>query len=199
MESLLSILLIVGLVALSSSNRKKKAQRKQAQQKRAFAEAAQMNGQDKKSRAMEEWQNFLKETAGGAAVSATMQSAVKKQPDRMQQAETAKTPAKLSFKAAAPKVVQVSRPKAAPAPEVSEVSMQVSMQVSMEGMISTQGESAEEHAAHLAKIHTEEERLHQTQQTLQEIRNLNRKKLRSAVVMSEVLGKPVSLRSRNYR
>lgn len=195
MESLLSILLIVGLVALSSSNRKKKAQRKQAQQKRAFAEAAQMNGQDKKSRAMEEWQNFLKETAGGAAVSATMQSAVKKQPDRMQQAGTAKTPAKLSFKAAAPKVVQVSRPKAAPAPEVSEVSMQVSM----EGMISTQGESAEEHAAHLAKIHAEEERLHQTQQTLQEIRNLNRKKLRSAVVMNEVLGKPVSLRSRNYR
>lgn len=195
MESLLSILLIVGLVALSSSNRKKKAQRKQAQQKRAFAEAAQMNGQDKKSRAMEEWQNFLKETAGGAAVPATMQSAVKKQPDRMQQTGTAKTPAKLSFKAAAPKVVQASRPKPAPAPEVSEVSMQVSM----EGMISTQGESAEEQAAHLAKIHTEEERLHQTQQTLQEIRNLNRKKLRSAVVMSEVLGKPVSLRSRNYR
>lgn len=183
MESLLSILLIVALVALSSSNRKKKAQRKQAQQKRAFAEAAQMNGQDKKSRAMEEWQNFLKETTGGAAVSTTMQSVVRKPTDTEQPVETIKAPARLPAR-----VFHEARPKPAPAPEVPQ-----------EGMSSTQGESAEEHAAHLAKIHTEEERLHQTQQTLQEIRNLNRKKLRSAVVMSEVLGKPVSLRSRNHR
>ena len=68
-----------------------------------------------------------------------------------------------------------------------------------EGTISTQGESAAEHAEHRQRILAEEARLHEQQQTLQELRHLNRQKLRSAVVMSEVLGKPVSLRPRGYR
>lgn len=68
-----------------------------------------------------------------------------------------------------------------------------------EGTISTQGESAAEHALHRQKILAEESHLRQQQETLQELRHLNRQKLRSAVVMSEVLGKPVSLRPRNHR
>lgn len=68
-----------------------------------------------------------------------------------------------------------------------------------EGTVSTQGESAAEHAEHRQKILAEEARLREQQETLQELRHLNRKKLRSAVVMSEVLGKPVSLRPRGYR
>jgi len=68
-----------------------------------------------------------------------------------------------------------------------------------EGTVSTQGESAVEHARHRQKVLGEEARLRQQQETLQELRHLNRQKLRSAVVMSEVLGKPVSLRPRGYR
>ena len=68
-----------------------------------------------------------------------------------------------------------------------------------EGTVSTQGESAAEHAEHRRKVLAEEARLRQHQETLQELRHLNRQKLRSAVVMSEVLGKPVSLRPRSGR
>ena len=68
-----------------------------------------------------------------------------------------------------------------------------------EGTVSTQGESTAEHAEHRQKILAEETRLREHQETLQELRHMNRQKLRQAVVMSEVLGKPVSLRPRGYR
>ena len=67
-----------------------------------------------------------------------------------------------------------------------------------EGTVSTQGESAAEHAEHRQKILAEEARIREQQETLQELRHMNRQKLRRAVVMSEVLGKPVSLRPRGY-
>ena len=57
-----------------------------------------------------------------------------------------------------------------------------------------EGESRLEHAAHRARIAEEEARLHQQRTELQELRSMNLKKLRTAVVMGEVLGKPVALR-----
>ena len=59
-----------------------------------------------------------------------------------------------------------------------------------------EGESHKEHAAHKQRIADEEARLHREREELNELRNVNLKKLRSAVVMSEVLGKPVALRPR---
>ena len=59
-----------------------------------------------------------------------------------------------------------------------------------------EGESHKEHAAHKLRIAEEEARLHREREELKELRNVNLKKLRSAVVMSEVLGKPVALRPR---
>ena len=59
-----------------------------------------------------------------------------------------------------------------------------------------EGESHQEHAAHRQRIAEEEARLHHEREELKELRNVNLKKLRSAVVMSEVLGKPVALRGR---
>ena len=59
-----------------------------------------------------------------------------------------------------------------------------------------EGESRREHAAHKQRIAEEEARLHREREELKELRNVNLKKLRSAVVMSEVLGKPVALRGR---
>lgn len=65
-----------------------------------------------------------------------------------------------------------------------------------EGFISTQGESAEEHAEHRRRIAEEEAQRHQELEALNDLRHANREKLRAAVVMSEVLGKPVALRPR---
>lgn len=57
-----------------------------------------------------------------------------------------------------------------------------------------EGESHAEHAGHKLRIAAEEEALRRERAELQELRNVNLKKLRAAVVMSEVLGKPVALR-----
>ena len=65
-----------------------------------------------------------------------------------------------------------------------------------EGSFSTQGESAEEHAAHRRRIEAEEAQLRQERDALDDLRTANRDKLRAAVVMSEVLGKPLALRPR---
>jgi len=91
------------------------------------------------------------------------------------------------------KPIRMTKPVKAPAP-VLHLDHDVP-----EGTVSTQGESAAEHAEHRQKLLAGEARLREQQQTLQELRHLNRQKLRSAVVMSEVLGKPVSLRSKSYR
>ena len=90
---------------------------------------------------------------------------------------------------------QPDRSKAAKAPEP----MLLSDHDEPEGTVSTQGESTEEHAGHHQKILAEEARMQEVQETLQELRHMNRQKLRQAVVMNEVLGKPVSLRPRGYR
>ena len=65
-----------------------------------------------------------------------------------------------------------------------------------EGTISTQGESRAEHAQHRRRILEEEARLQAEKDALEELRSANLEKLRSAVIMSEVLGKPVALRGR---
>lgn len=59
-----------------------------------------------------------------------------------------------------------------------------------------EGESRREHEAHKQRIAEEEARLHREREELRELRNVNLKKLRSAVVMSEVLGKPIALRGK---
>lgn len=65
-----------------------------------------------------------------------------------------------------------------------------------EGTISTQGESAEEHAEHLRRAAAEEQARRLARETLRDLRSARREKLQSAVVMSEILNKPVSLRPR---
>jgi len=68
-----------------------------------------------------------------------------------------------------------------------------------EGTVSTQGESHAEHAQHRERMLAAEQELLHQQETLRELRRMNTQKLRSAVVMSEILGKPVSLRHGNHR
>lgn len=61
---------------------------------------------------------------------------------------------------------------------------------------STQGESEEEHRKHLEKIARQEKLRQEKLETAREIRSMNRQKMRQAVVMSEILGKPVALRGK---
>lgn len=62
-----------------------------------------------------------------------------------------------------------------------------------------EGESPLEHAAHRQRVIAEEERVRREHAQLRELRSANLQKLRSAVVMREILDKPVSLRPRARR
>lgn len=69
-----------------------------------------------------------------------------------------------------------------------------------EGAISTQGESEAEHAEHRRRIAAEEAARRLEREALRDLREANRDKLRTAVIMSDVLSKPVALRPRTgYR
>ena len=59
-----------------------------------------------------------------------------------------------------------------------------------------EGETHEEHAAHVERIRAGEQQLQAAQSREEILRSVNLKNLRTAVIMSEVLGKPVSLRPR---
>lgn len=187
MDALLSILIIAALVALRSSSKKKQAHKAAARRNNAYAEASETIrlAQQKMPISREGWSAFLKEE----------NPATQTKEAPISRAECALQPAK---KASAP---QSDRPrvKAAKAASAKSAPPPTPAPPPPEGSISTQGESAAEHAMHMEKVHIEEEKLRQQAQSLRQIRNLNRQKLREAVVMREVLGKPVSLRPRIYR
>lgn len=182
MDALLSILMIAALVALGSSNRKKQARKASARRNNGHAEANESIrlAQQKMPLSKEDWITFLKEQSQSMPQS-PKKKVISKAEHTSQSSKKASTPKRERNKAA----------KAAPQKNAAPLPF--------EGSISTQGESAAEHAVHMAKIHSEEEKLRQQEQTLRQIRNLNQQKLREAVIMSEVLGKPVSLRSHTYR
>ena len=183
MDGLISILIIIGLAAFSSSRKKKKkAQEKATARDRAFKEASQAIEQAKIPFSKEEWEALLK-------AQKPLEDTAKPK------AAPAKPKAKPARAAKPANAVKPSKPQ--PAPAAAPV-LHIEDDAP-EGTVSTQGESIAEHAAHVARIHAEENRLLQTQQMLQALRGLNRQKLRDAVVMSEILGKPVSLRPRGYR
>lgn len=182
MDDLIGLLVIIGIGVISSARKRKKAQQKAAQKARAFQDAAEIMDENKKPFDAGEWKKFLTE--------------MEKKPEAK--------PAAPKVKAAQPKV-KASRPqeqKPAPAAKAADVRPAGPAPVLLlenddpEGSISTQGESAEEHAKHRQKILAEEEQLRREHETLRELRDMNLEKLRTAVVMSEVLGKPVSLRRR---
>ena len=158
MDSLIGILVLIGIFSSLSKKKKKQAQKQASKPASPAAQA-------KIPFTKDEWTAFL----------ADMEKQEKKPKAKPSKPAKAAKP----VKAAAP-VLHIDHDEP-------------------EGTISTQGESAAEHAEHRQRILAEEARLREQQQTLQELRHLNRQKLRSAVVMSEVLGKPVSLRPRGYR
>lgn len=187
MGELFEILISIGLVGLVfiRSNQKRAKQAQQAAKKaRAFRDAAEVLDTPKAKPAPsgEGWQELLAEME-------SLAKAKEAKPDRSEAkpAEIKAKPAKPLVKPAEPAVKPVQK-KAAPVLFLENDEP--------EGSISTQGESAAEHALHRERILAREEALRREHEELLEIRSMNLQKLRTAVVMSEVLGKPVSLRRR---
>lgn len=104
--------------------------------------------------------------------------------------------AKPAVKAAKP-TVKAAKPAVAAAPAAAAAVPAAAMAAAPEGSISTQGEHPEAHALHQARIAAQEAQLRREWESMAELRNIRLENLRAAVVMSEVLGKPVALRPRN--
>ena len=173
MDGLIVILILVGI--LSSFSKKKKETQKRAAHARPAgpqpeARPIKKSGQTKIPFNKEEWEAFLAEA-------------------KAQEKKPVSPPMR---KAKPVSSAKAAKPEKAPAPVL------LLDHDEPEGTVSTQGESAAEHAEHRQKVMVEEACLREHQETLQELRHMNRQKLRQAVVMSEILGKPVSLRPRSY-
>lgn len=185
MDGLLLLLIFGALGLLSSRNKKKKADR-QAARRRAFQQAKESEAQAKKAVqakvqeklpfTQDEWAAYLKEMGAGEKKASALKSAAKPVPK---------------------KPVQAAKPVSA-RPEMPKPALHLEHD-DPEGSISTQGESAAEHAAHHAKVLAEEAKIREEHETMRELARMNRRQLRSAIVMSEILSKPVSLRPRGYR
>lgn len=160
MDSLIGILILIGIFALSSKKQKKKAQ------KRPPCPAEPHAAHSKIPFTKAEWTAFLAD---------------------MEAQEAKPKPSAKPRSAKPPKATTADNP-----------TRQIQT-IQAEGSISTQGESAAEHAEHQRKMQDADMYLQKEQEALQELRQLNRQKLRNAVVMSEILGKPVALRSRTNR
>jgi len=182
LNSLVGLLILFAIFSISSSKKKKKAQAA-AQRNNASKRAQQILDQARQNEqsgkvpyTRNEWQTFL---------------------NNLETAAPAEQPSK-PIQPTAPKPVQPKASKQA-VPAAQAPLLNALQHDDPEGSISTQGETEAEHAGHHRKILEEESRLMEEHETLRELRRLNLQKLRSAVVMSEVLNKPVSLRSRGAR
>lgn len=206
MDELLGLIVLIGVGIISSHLKAKKAQQKSSRKMNGFEEAVESMREGKRNVNREVLAQFMPELL--------------EEEEEIMPASPSKpaAPAQPTTKHAEP-LVKASRPEKAiiqaappanPAGPILKKARQAPF-VQMvpnpqpvlfmdhdepEGTISTQGESAEEHARHRQKILAEEEAIRMEHEALQEIRHMNLQKLRTAVVMSEILDKPVSLRRR---
>lgn len=184
MDGLIVVLLILGLVARISKKKKNSGNARRGGAARGVAEkitdALETAGKKAAKQAKipymkEEWSQYLRQSAAEEDERAPIEP--------IQAAEPA---AKIAPPPSAPGAKPVSRPiRPKPAPARSETEAP------------HEGESWREHAAHLARIAREEEKIARRLEEIKRLRDVNLEKLRSAVVMSEVLGKPMALRGNN--
>lgn len=187
MDGLITILILFGLYAMRSSSKKKKA-RQQAAQQRAFAEAGEAMLKEKIPFSKDEWTAYLKEMDPGKKKSAPIARKVVEARVKAIVGDDALQQIKKTVPVQAKVATDIT-----PAPAFNNEHDEP------EGTVSTQGESAAEHAEHRRKVLAEEARQLEEHEALKELREMNLKKLRTAVVMREILDKPVSLRPRGYR
>ena len=179
LDGLIVLLIIIGVVtSISKSNKKKKAA---AAQKRAEvpSPAQQKAGPTKIPYTREEWEQFLADAEGEAAAKPTPAKKAAAKP-------AAPKPAPQKRKANAPQMNV-----AAPAPAAMSTGS-----IALDPRQSVEGETEAEHAAHRLRAAQEDMRIGVERAAEQALAEVNLQTLRSAVVMKEILDKPVSLRPR---
>ena len=177
MDGLIVLLIIIGVVtSISKSNKKKKAA---AAQKRAEepSSAQPKAGTTKIPYTREEWEAFLADAEGEAAA--------KPAPAK-----------KAAAKPAAPKPAPQKRRAQAVQQSVAAPVHKASGSIALDPKQSVEGETETEHAAHRLRAKREDMRIGVERAAEQALAEVNLQTLRSAVVMKEILDKPVSLRPR---
>ena len=175
MDGLIALLIIIGVVtSISKSSKKKKAA--EAQRKAERPSPAQPKASTTKiPYTREEWAQFLAEAESEAAAKPV-------------------TPKKAEAKPATPKAAPQKREaQAVPQSVAAPVS---TGSIALDPKQSVEGETEAEHAAHRLRAEREEARIQVERAAEQVQTEINLQTLRSAVVMKEILDKPVSLRPR---
>ena len=181
MDGLIVMLIIFGIISRLNKKKKKQEQASKAAQKaEAFAEAAAVETIKAAKKAVKTVPEPVKKAAV-PIVKAVQQEIpfTKEEWDRFLGNMEGKKPEK----------ARPSAGKQIPAKQPMAEGISAPLK-------STQGESEEEHRKHLEKIAADEKLHREKIETAREIRSMNRQKMRQAVVMSEILGKPVALRGR---
>ena len=179
LDGLIVLLIIIGVVtSISKSNKKKKAA---AAQKRAEvpSPAQPKAGATKMPYTREEWEQFLKEEGVPKPKAQPKPAAAKPE-------DVAKVAAAVLQKR---KAQAAQQRVAAPVREASG-------SIVLDPSQGIEGETEAEHAAHRLRAKQEEQRIHVERAAEQAHAEVNLQTLRNAVVMKEILDKPVSLRPR---
>ena len=175
MDGLIVLLIVIGVIARISKSNKKKA-----------AEAARRQEQDEKiPYSREEWDAYLKAEGIPARPKA------KAKPAAAVPTAPAK-PVKAQAKPAAQPV------KAAAAPIPATPSAPGTGSIRMDPNQGVEGETVAEHSMHRQRAAQAEAQAQIEQEALQALRAANLQALRNAVVMKEILDKPVALRPRRF-
>ena len=181
MDGLIVLLIIFGVISrISKSNKKKKAT--EAQRKAEKLSSAQPKPDAAKiPYTREEWAQFLKED-GTPKAKAQPKPAVK-------QEDVVKVVAAALQKQKAQAIQQRA---AAPSREATG-------SIALDPRQSVEGETEAEHAEHRRRAEAEEALRDSAQEARSAVAAMNLQALRSAIVMKEILDKPVSLRPRGRR
>ena len=175
LDGLIALLIIIGLVtSISKSNKKKKA----AQAQKAAKPAAQA-GEVRIPYTREEWAQFLEQEHIPKPQGPPKPAAAKPE-------DAAKVAAAVLERRGA-QAAQRSVPTPAPAPSGS---------IAVDANQGVEGETEAEHAAHRMRAARAEACRRSECAEAQAVAQVNLQTLRSAVVMKEILDKPVSLRPR---
>lgn len=189
LDGLIALLIIIGIVtSISKSSKKKKAA--QAQRKAERPSPAQPKASTTKiPYTREEWEAFLADADGEAAAEPAA-------PKKAEAKPAAKPENATKAAVAAPqkrRAQSVQQSVSAPAPKAASAG---GGSIALDPMQGVEGEPEAEHAAHRLRAAREDARIQIERAAEQAQTEVNLQTLRSAVVMKEILDKPVSLRPR---
>ena len=194
LDGLIVLLIIIGVVSSISKSGKKKKKAAEAQKKAEKSASAQPKaGATKIPYTREEWAQFLKEE-GVPETRAQINSAAAKTQEAAK--PTAAKPEDVARVATA--ILQKRKAQAAQ-PSVAAPVREAAGSIALDPTQGIEGETEAEHAAHRLRAEAAQALRDSAEETRQALAAMNLQTLRSAVVMKEILDKPVSLRPRGRR